>query len=442
MTKMRTRPSVRLPNREKRGVRMSMIVRIELGVLEIELPEEVTCAQLDAEIEERTRKIQRHAFTEACSQLEAKKVADRKCPGCTGLMTIRDVDHRAVMMLAGVASVPVRRLRCPACGYRKAPLQDFLPTSRHTLPVVERALRLATEVGYVRSADILRRLMGATISHEQIRRMALLEAKRLGRDLEQQAEELFEWGVCPPDVTERKSDDTVVVAMDGGLVADRGTKKSFEARVGVVFCGTADVSKDRRVLRNRTAHVGIEDTQTFARKMSVLAIQAGMLTAGRTIVIGDGAGWIRRTARDWFPESVYVLDLYHLKRRISEVLGQEQDAWWHAAVVRACIEGRPAEAIRVLRGYDPGDDERARLLHERLIGYIRSNAEGIENYTRTDLFGSGSVEKAVDVIVSRRLKCRGMSWLKPGALGILKLRVLRYNNEWDSHWASRFAEAA
>jgi len=40
------------------------------------------------------------------------------------------------------------------------------------------------------------------------------------------------------------------------------------------------------------------------------------------------------------------------------------------------------------------------------------------------------------------LKCRGMSWLKPGALGILKLKMLRFNNEWDTHWESRFADAA
>jgi hypothetical protein len=50
--------------------------------------------------------------------------------------------------------------------------------------------------------------------------------------------------------------------------------------------------------------------------MSVIAMEQGMLSAGRTIVIGHGAGWIRRIARDVFPEAVCVLDLYHLKHRI------------------------------------------------------------------------------------------------------------------------------
>jgi hypothetical protein len=421
---------------------MSMIVRIELGVLELELPAAPTTAQIDLAVEEATRRVHRDAFVAAVRRLEMDLLRDRTCPGCGGLTTIHDVDHRPIVTLAGKAGVAVRRLRCPDCGRTVSPLADLLPQGRHTLPVVERALRLATEIGYAKSSDVLKRLTGATISHEQIRRLALGESELLGRGLSQAADELFSNGACPDPVKERGRADTVVVAMDGGLVADRSTGESFEARVGVVWCGVAEVSKARRMLLDRRGHVGIEDTQTFARKMSVLAIQAGMLSAGTTIVIGDGAGWIRRTARDWFPGAIYVLDLYHLKHRVSELFWRKEDAGWCERVLTACVAGRPDEAIRTLRRYDPGADDRTRALHERLIGYIKANAVGIENYTRTDLFGSGCVEKAVDVLVSRRLKCRGMSWLKPGALGILKLKLLRFNGEWDDHWGSRFAEAA
>lgn len=421
---------------------MSIVVRIELGVLELVLPDEPTSAQLDTRLEEKVRELQRDAFVLACSEIESGRIADRTCPECGGVLRIDDVDHRRVGMLAGVASVPVRRLSCTRCATRCTPLASFLPRSRHTLPVKERALRLATEVGYAKSSDILARLTGATMSHEQIRRMALTESERIGIELAHETEELFTHGTCPADVAQRDVADTVVVAMDGGLVADRSTGERFEARVGVVWCGTADVSKNRRMLLDRTGHVGIEDTTTFARKMSTLAIKAGMLEAGRTIVIGDGAGWIRKTARDWFPGAIYVLDLYHLRHRVSELLWREDDSRYYERVMEACLAGRPHEAAALLRAYDPGTEERMRVLHARLISYVVANAEGIENYTRTDLFGSGCVEKAVDVIVSRRLKCRGMSWLKPGALGILKLKLLRFNNEWDSHWESRFAEAA
>jgi len=426
----------------KRGIRMTMIVRIELGVLELELPDRPTAAMTDLALAKEMARLARTAFVSACGQIESDLLAERTCPSCGGRLVVRDVDYRRVVMLSGPVSVPVRRLACVECDARLSPLAARLPRSRHTLPVIQRALLLATEVGYAKSSHLLAHLTGIPVSPEQIRRLAIAESAHVDSGLEHETAMLFSHGICPDGCIERTDSDTVVVAMDGGLVADRATGASFEARVGVVWCGVATVSKDRRVLLARRGHAGLETTTQFARHMSTLAIKAGMLTAGRTVVIGDGAGWIRRTARDWFPGAVYVLDLYHLKHRIGEVLGQDGDEQVRADVIAACLRGRPDEAADLLRGFDPGPDARCRLLHQRLIAYIEINAEGIRNYTRTDLFGSGSVEKAVDVIVSRRFKCRGMSWLRPGAQGMLKLKLLRFNDDWDTHWAGRFSEAA
>lgn len=421
---------------------MSMIVRIELGALEIELSDVPTAAELDLAIEGETSRIAREAFVTACARVESEMAEGRVCPSCGGRLKVRDTDRRRIVTLAGAVSVPVRRFVCVQCEQRTSPLAEVLPGTRHTLPAVERALLLATEVGYAKSSHLMRRLAGIPVSHEQIRRLAIAESSRVDDSLDRETDDLFSRGACPDGCVARGADDTVVIAMDGGLVADRGSGTSFEARVGVVWCGTATVSKDRRKLLGRRAHAGIEGTTEFARHMSTLAIKAGMLTAGRTVVIGDGAGWIRRTSRDWFPGAVYVLDLYHLKRRIGELLCKDGDEGVYGAVVGACTDGRPDLAVAILRRFEPGQEPRCRELHARLIKYIEVNSEGIRNYTRTDLFGSGSVEKAVDVIVSRRFKCRGMSWLRPGAQGMLKLKLLRFNDDWDAHWAGRYSEAA
>ncbi|MGB4592839.1 MAG: hypothetical protein WBI63_03565 [Coriobacteriia bacterium] len=77
--------------------------------------------------------------------------------------------------------------------------------------------------------------------------------------------------------------------------------------------------------------------------------------------------------------------------------------------------------------------------YRKLIHYIASNVEGIANYARKELFGSGSVEKGVDLIVSRRFEGLGRTWFRPGALGMLKLRMLRFNGQWDDYWADRLA---
>jgi hypothetical protein len=48
----------------------------------------------------------------------------------------------------------------------------------------------------------------------------------------------------------------------------------------------------------------------------------------------------------------------------------------------------------------------------------------------------------VDITVARRLKKRGMNWLRDGANPLLKLRLLKLNGEWESYWAQRRIEVA
>ena len=109
--------------------------------------------------------------------------------------------------------------------------------------------------------------------------------------------------------------------------------------------------------------------------------------------------------RDFLPGAVYLLDLFHLKRRIREVLRDEADSGLLEQVQSACAKGDPATALRLLAGHTP-TEEKAEV-YRKLLHYIKTNALGIANYANSDLFGSGCVEKGVDLIVSRRFKGEG-----------------------------------
>lgn len=325
-------------------------------------------------------------------------------------------------------------------GTRPVRFSSALPKGRHSLAVVERGLYLATMIGYQKSSETLSHLTAAEISHGTLQRLAKAEAPLIDAAITETTRELYTNGVEPSQAVTRTHADTVVVAVDGGFVPDRATKRDFEAKCGVVYGVKAEVSKNRVALVDRVAYAGIEDARTFGERMSVVAMEQGMLSAGRTIVIGDGAGWIRRMARDLFPDAVYVLDLYHLKHRIRQVFPEEWEACVRDEAIAACLQGDALGAVRILKATAPAFEREEAW--RKLLFYVRSNALGIENYVRTDLFGSGCVEKAVDVLISRRFKLRGMSWLKPGAQGMVKLKVLRYNRTWNDHWGSRFADAA
>jgi hypothetical protein len=415
-----------------------MIVRIDLGVLELDLSD-LSASQADARLHGLVRERERGAFAEMCAQVESFRMSERSC-GCGGELKVKDRRRRTVSTLGGEVEVHVRRLRCPDCGAQHRPLDAFLsPGRRHTLPVIEAGLYLATDISYAKSSTTLEKLTGARISHGQLQRLAEAEGLRIDSELHAAADDLYGLGLDPGEVVTRTQDDTLVIAIDGGAVPDRATGDDFEAKVAVLYGVRAEVSKGRCTLVDRVGYAGLEDSVTFAKRVSTLALRHGMRSAGRVLAIGDGAGWIRRMVRDFLPGAIYLLDLFHLKRRIREVLCEEADADLLERVVDACIAGDPDAALRLLAAHTPTEDKVE--AHRKLLYYIKTNALGIANYARSDLFGSGCVEKGVDLIVSRRFKGLGRTWFRPGALGMLKLRMLRFNGQWEGYWAERLAAA-
>ena len=74
---------------------------------------------------------------------------------------------------------------------------------------------------------------------------------------------------------------------------------------------------------------------------------------------------------------------------------------------------------------------------DRLSGYIERNREGIwysEAKTKGISIGSGTADKAGDILICRRMKLRGMRWSRKGADSVLNIRILVVNGEWDQFW--------
>lgn len=412
-----------------------MIIEIELGVLRLEV-DDLSMAALDATLDEAMRQKQREAFISCLEEQDVLDKAARTCPACGSEMVSLGFIQRKLGMLAGSVVLSRRRFKCPDCGAKRYPLDELIGSGKHTLAVIERALYLATELSYQKASAALKKLCGADISHGQIQAMAKREGPLVGQDLKKAADDLFGLGLDPGEVVHRAKEDTLVIAIDGGNIPDRKTKSDFEAKVGVIYGLKAQVSKNRTALVDRVAYASIENAFKFGQRLFCLARRHGVLSAGRVLAIGDGAAWIRHLVKDFFPGAIYLLDLFHLKRRLKGVLNSDEDMLLYEAICGACQRGQPDEALSLLSRYQPLTDEQAERLR-KLTGYIRSNRVGILNYARSDLFGSGAVEKAVDLLVSRRFKSRGMSWLKPGAAGMLALRLLRFNGEWDAHWSWR-----
>jgi len=73
----------------------------------------------------------------------------------------------------------------------------------------------------------------------------------------------------------------------------------------------------------------------------------------------------------------------------------------------------------------------------KLYTYISRNRLGITNQFKLkdkEIERTGAIESNIKKAIATRFKKRGMSWSKPGALALLKIKETIINNEWDKWW--------
>ena len=166
----------------------------------------------------------------------------------------------------------------------------------------------------------------------------------------------------------------------------------------------------------------------------------GVFRADKVIFVSDGIPWIKKIQREMFPKAIYLLDLWHLKKNINLAYGKENTELADTLCELASY-GQSATLLEnvgldIARCRDPDKSSKLKVLFK----YIKSNIDGIENYKKVGIVGSGVVEKTVDILVARRFKGRGMSWYNTNAAKLLRLRLLKLNGEWDNYWNKRFEE--
>ena len=368
----------------------------------------------------------------------------RECEAC-GLAMVRNGQAlRRVKTLLGVVKLERVRLRCSRCGREIYPLDEAIGLESGesvTLGVRERSLWAAVEVRYEKAHEFLEKFTGLEVSRKKIHGMALEEGGRIGRWEEQRRRGVFEEGGGVEGLEERVP-EVLYVQVDATAVNGRGAGEWMECKVGASFSERMKVSKDRIWLRDKKSYASIEGIEAFGEKFFLECVRQGVLKAKEVIFIGDGANWIHTLKEGYFPGAIGVLDIWHLEKELRWALGEEGQEVVEELKGLA-FQGKGSEIVqRLMReGARVGEIERRKKILEAM-SYVRNNLDWIANIPRVKGYGSGPVEKTVDITVARRLKKRGMDWHRGGANPLLKLRLLKLNAKWDSYWAQRRREAA
>ena len=279
-------------------------------------------------------------------------------------------------------------------------------------------------------------LIGGPRCHEAIRQSVIKEGKLIIENQEKklrQIENLDYPDKDAPDTAYLEADATYITLQKKGK--ERGGK--MEVKIGVGYSGKEarySTGKSKR-LKEKFTFIGIG--KGFMRNLSLLAEERLSLSKVKKVIFGgDGDSWITSGIKDYFSSATYLLDPYHLYKRFKESLSRRKEE--QEVIKGLLLSNQIDKGLSVIDGLIRNSQdlkEKDNLV--KLYTYISRNRQGITNQFILKDKGierAGAIESNINKVIASRFKKRGMSWSKPGALALLKIKETIINGEWDKWW--------
>jgi hypothetical protein len=242
--------------------------------------------------------------------------------------------------------------------------------------------------------------------------------------------------------------NVLYVGVDGVMTPLNQKQGYKEAKVGVIFWSKdhQKVKGQRGKIRHREYVATLKSRQEFRNRVSQLYNQIAGQKIAQTVVIGDGAHWIWQMAQEQFPDSIKILDFFHLSEYV----------WKVAKLAYPKNEQKQKDWVRIQQNLLKQSQWKTVILHSSqlkrkkqdlikaisdLERYLTNNQSRIDyqSYLKAGLMiGSGVVESSNRRVVTQRLKQAGMHWSVSGAEGVMALRAayLSNSNRWLNFWSS------
>ncbi len=327
----------------------------------------------------------------------------------------------------------------------------------------EQALELPTN-GWFRSVEELSCGLGVTSEFANANRLLKrwsgieLSEKTFANHVEQMGMELIEHeadtsveGICPvvssvsAAAAPAPERPIFYVGADGIHTPMRqgGTQ---EAKVGVMFWASDhwQLSKTRAMLKQREYVATLDKVENFRERLNRCYAQTVKEHPHQVVFLGDGAPWIWLMASLLFPDSIQILDFFHVSEYLWEVARsafvEQKDCQkeWVEAQQEALKHSQWPAVVSAAQRLPPGAKDLAERV-SRLVAYLTNNQTRIDYHSYLEqglMIGSGVVESSNRRIVTVRLKQSGMFWSTKGAEAVMQLRAcyLSGSNRWQNFW--------
>jgi len=206
-----------------------------------------------------------------------------------------------------------------------------------------------------------------------------------------------------------------------------------ENKLGVVFSSDnihswTDKHNERQHRIEKREYVSfVGSCVDFKKHLLSCALKNGYGSYKKTVIISDGATWIRNLREEIFPDALQILDYYHLCENVhtfaKHLFGMDETKYkpWADDTCKALKKSRYKQVLKEILPYK---DKKPGSCPVNLYGYIENNKDSIDyaSYIKSGYFiGSGAVESGNKIILQRRLKQAGMRWNTDSAQSLLTI---------------------
>jgi hypothetical protein len=212
------------------------------------------------------------------------------------------------------------------------------------------------------------------------------------------------------------------VTADGVMVHVGGGWR--EAKLGSVY----QTSPSGQAVKARY-YATMERSAPFGRQLRLLAHRSGSDHCRDIAGVADGAAWIWQEIGKHFPQSVQVLDYYHVIEHLWEAAhlrfgeGSAQASQWMKQQKARLLDNEVDQVIASVAEWRPRKLEK-HTVRRRLLGYLSGHRQRMLYKTFLEAgyhIGSGVAESGCKNVVQIRMKRAGMRWSEQGAEPMLHL---------------------
>jgi hypothetical protein len=324
-----------------------------------------------------------------------------------------------------------------------------LPFKMSAELMLEVAFWAQNQCSFQRAEEAIMRVRGLKVNDDTVRKVTDAVGNRVFlADVARAADAMARLDAGGLRFPERRKAGTLYLETDGAALNTR-TKDSDgstwrENKLGVAFSSDnirhwTDARGDRqhKVLKREYASF-IGNSSEFKAHMLALAIRNGYGLYGNTVILSDGATWIRNMKNELFPDSQQILDFYHLCENVcayAKHVFSMVEADYRPWTDRVCDLLKKGCHKAVLKELSDNTAPNAANSPVNLAAYIENNSDNIDypSYEKKGFFiGSGAIESANKTVLQRRLKGAGMRWNPATAQPLLTL-IAKYES---GLWAS------